>query len=255
MWPWPGIVPGSSLTRVREGAVLSSESPPAWRYAAIRDRLTSERLGSYLAAAGGDLDLAFALYEWNMEASAGALTTTGIVEVVVRNAIDEHLRERTKTAGVAWLDQVPLDAQGRRDITKARERATRHGREAEVHGKVFAELSFGFWRYLVASRYLTSLWVPALHRAFPGGPRDLRTRRVDVEARLQQLMFLRNRAAHHEPIHRRDLRRDHDWAVQLVGWIDDDCAAWLAAKSPLPDLVARRPPLPASPNLTGASPA
>jgi hypothetical protein len=234
---------------------LSSEQPPRWRHAALRDRLTAERLGSYVAAADGDLVAAFALYEWNMRASAGVLTTTGIVEVIVRNAMDQQLRgwATARRRASTWLDLAPLDEQGRRDIAKARQRATRQGYEPEVHGKVIAELNFGFWRYLAASRYLTSLWVPALHQAFPRGPRDLRTRRKEVERRLQQLMFVRNRAAHHEPIHRRDLMRDHDWAVELLSWIDDDCAAWLEAQSPIPDLSDRQPQRPALPSDDHAS--
>lgn len=224
---------------------MSSERQPIWRYAALRDRLTAERLGSYLAAADGDLALAFSLYEWNMRVSAGVLTTTGIVEVIVRNAMDQQLRAwaGAKKPGSTWLDLAPLDDQGRSDVTKARQRATRHGADAEVHGKVIAELNFGFWRYLAASRYLTSLWVPALHRAFPRGPRELRTRRGEAERRLQQLMFVRNRAAHHEPIHRRNLMRDHDRAVELVSWIDEDCAAWLVEQSPIPHLYGLRPDL------------
>lgn len=52
---------------------------------------------------------------------------------------------------------------------KACDRATRRGREVEVHGTVIAELSFGFWRYLVASRYLTALWIPGARAAIPHG--------------------------------------------------------------------------------------
>ena len=48
-----------------------SASPGEWDYAVIRDRVTAERLGSYLAATGGDLERAFQLYEWNIRASAG----------------------------------------------------------------------------------------------------------------------------------------------------------------------------------------
>ncbi|MCG7415770.1 hypothetical protein MHK74_14600 [Microbacterium aurum] len=40
---------------------------------------------------------------------------------------------------------------------------------AERLARVIAELSRGFWRYLVESRYLTSLWVPSTHAAFAHG--------------------------------------------------------------------------------------
>jgi hypothetical protein len=107
-----------------------------------------------------------------------------------------------------------------------------------------AELSLGFWRYLLSTHYLTSLWVPALHAAFPGGPADLRVRRRHVERHLDRLHFLRNRVAHHEPVHRRDLLADHRAAVELVGWVCPDSSAWLAARSTVEEAVGSRPPRP-----------
>jgi hypothetical protein len=47
---------------------------------------------------------------------------------------------------------------------------------------------------------------------------------------LQRLAFLRNPAAHHQPIHRRDLNRDLASAIEPTGWICPDAAAWVAAK-------------------------
>ncbi|MGL5930116.1 MAG: hypothetical protein ACRCY8_14385, partial [Dermatophilaceae bacterium] len=121
--------------------------------------------------------------------------------------------------------------------------ATRRGRDPEVHGKVIAGLSFGFWRFLVATRYLTTLWIPALHNAFPYGQGDSRTRRVEVERLIRDLATVRNRAAHHEPIYRRDLRRDHSAALRLTGWVDPAAALWVRAMSDLPSLAAARPRL------------
>jgi hypothetical protein len=142
-------------------------------------------------------------------------------------------------AAGTWLNRVPLDGRGRADIVKARERATGYGRFPEMHGQVVAELSLGFWRYLVAQRYLTSLWIPALHGAFPGGPNELRTRRRQVERHLAALMLVRNRAAHHEPIHGRDLLVDHETAVEVAGWVHPAAGAWFASRSTLPEVVAK----------------
>ena len=64
------------------------EQQPSRAYHALSQMLTAERLGSYLRWSGGDLPAAFALYEWNMTASAAVMHTTGMVEVVVRNAMD-----------------------------------------------------------------------------------------------------------------------------------------------------------------------
>lgn len=219
---------------------------PGWDYAVVRDRLSVERLGPYLAATDQDLTAAFVLYEWNITASASVLATVAMAEVVVRNAMDAQLRgwATARRRGQSWLDAAPLDAQGRADVVKARSYAHRTHRSGGPlpHGKVVAELNLGFWRYLAASRYLTDLWIPALHDAFPAGHAQQRRRRVEVEDRLQRLLVVRNRAAHHEPIFRRDLSRDLDSAVELVGWICAHSAAWIVARSTVDEILAAKPP-------------
>lgn len=106
---------------------------------------------------------------------------------------------------------------------------------------MIAELPLGFWRYLVESRYLTAFWIPATHRAFPAGNPDLRSRQRDVAFRMQQLNFIRNRAAHHEPIHSRDLGRDLQSALDLAEWISPAAASWVAATTSLPSIISSRP--------------
>jgi len=224
---------------------MSSDRVPAarpWSVEVIRDLLTQDRLGSYLSSCNQDLVRALELYEWNLAASAAVMQTSAMVEVIVRNALDAQLADWSSLRGPElWTDTVPLDQRGQGDIAKAVDRATDFDRMARNHGKVVAELNFGFWRYLTASRYHASLWVPALHRAFPSGDKDLRVRRCDVERHLSDLMLVRNRAAHHEPIHRRNLMSDLDAAVELATWIHSDAGMWVRVTSAIPAAVATRP--------------
>jgi len=209
---------------------------------ALVQLLTAERLRSYLRVADGDQERALALYDWNTAATGAVSELVGMVEVLVRNALDAQLTSWAKTTGAdCWFDAVPLDRQGKADIVKARDRATERGREAEKHGKVIAELSFGFWRYMTGQKYLASLWAPALHQAFPLGPRDIRKRRVLVEQAMISLHTVRNRAAHHEPIHRRDLLRDYNSAVRLASYISRDAAAWVQSQARLPAVINTKP--------------
>lgn len=224
---------------------MSTASGPfeADMYSQLLPLVTAERLGSYLRASGGDVSDAFALYEWNMRAAASLMELTSMVEVLARNALDRELRDwaHRRRAGASWLDVTPLDRQGAADVQKARDRATRRGRRPEVHGRVIAELPLGFWRYLVESRYLTALWIPATHRAFPAGDPDLRSRQKDVAFRMQQLNFIRNRAAHHEPIHARDLSRDLQFALDLAAWISPTAKSWVNTTSSLPSIISSKP--------------
>ena len=215
--------------------------------------LSPERLRTYLDAVDGDHDDALALYEWNLLAGGSSTRSTGLVEVVVRNAMDAALQAWAdrQHGGTDWLDVVVaprrgagplLDRHGRDDVRKARRRAERGGR-SYTHGHVVAELSPGFWRYLPAKRYLTSLWVPALRHAFPQASPDVRRARADVEKRLEDLLFLRNRAAHHEPLFRRDLVEDRRRALELLGWVDPEAERWLRRVGDLHVVHAVRPDL------------
>ncbi len=210
-------------------------------YERLQELLSAERLGSYLMVCQGDLDAAFALYEWNIDASASALSLAAMAEVVVRNALDAQLRAWATDRGEAdWLSRAPVDARARADIHKARERASRGGREV-THGHVVAELNLGFWRYLVSKRYYTALWVPNLRHAFPRTAAPAAEHRRRVESDLDQLLYLRNRATHHEPIHRRDLKADLDRAIALLSCIDPEAARWCRHRESLSAVLARKP--------------
>ncbi|MGB3303350.1 MAG: hypothetical protein WBA38_04550 [Gordonia sp. (in: high G+C Gram-positive bacteria)] len=204
--------------------------------------LTAVRLRSYLDAARGDIAAALRLYDWNIMASAAVMATVAMVEVVTRNAMDTQLVDWARHRGDdSWFEIIPIEARGLEDLDRAQRSVENRGVSTEYHDQVVAELTIGFWRYLVAQRYLTSLWVPALHKAFPSGYRDIRERRRGVERHLTTLAFVRNRAAHHEPIHRRDLRADLRAAVELATWVHVDAGDWVARRSPLEAVAARRP--------------
>lgn len=203
--------------------------------------ISPERLGSYERAMG-TAQGGVALYEWNLAVSAALFETLGAAEVILRNAFHRQLAERHSARGGAgpWYDSPRLDRKGQQDILTAKARATGFGRKPELPGKVVAELSFGFWRYLVAKRYQAVIW-PALQNAFPNHPADGRPPRIDVEDRMQRIHVLRNRIAHHEPVFRRDLAHDHDDILTLVGWVSKAGRDWVASLSRVDKLIALRP--------------
>ena len=212
--------------------------------ASVSALLSAERFLPYLVSASGDEYEAISLYHWNSRANAEIMHLTGMIEVFVRNAIDTQLARWARRRGDhSWFDSVPLDAKGIADLARARVRARQISHPKVVHGRVIAELSFGFWRYLVTPRYQASLWAPAIRRAFPGGNPDMARRRIEVDSHLGSLLLLRNRAAHHEPNHRRNLLDDHHNAVELASWIDPAAAAWITDQSMIPEIFAAKPTL------------
>lgn len=215
----------------------------------IAARITSQRLSPYLRATSGSLEAAIRLYDWNIAASAALHEDLARFEVIFRNALDEQLIRYGSIQGwqQPWYLQPGLFP-GKRtrralaDIKKARERATRRWQQPEVHGKVVAELNFGFWRFLCDNSYLTSMWVPALSAAFPQhrSPANPFQVRSDVAHLVQGLNFLRNRIAHHEPIHQRNLRADHEDLLRITGWICEHCHEWLSSSSRTPLVIAAK---------------
>jgi hypothetical protein len=211
--------------------------------ATLERRLSPERFAPYRAGADGDPARALRRYERNTELSAAFWAVLSDLEIVVRNAMHESLSAWSVSVHgrpdwYADRDGIFSD-QTARDIRAARRRArSAPGRagQAESAGRIVAELPLGFWRYLLSSRYERSLWLPCLRDAFPG-IRGHGMRR-DVHDAMRDLHVLRNRIAHHEPIHNRPLSELHAVALTTAGWICPTTRGWIAARSRVPALLA-----------------
>ena len=191
---------------------------------AVTAALSQDRLEAYKRSAGGGLDDAIKLYEWNLTVSGAFFEALGVVKVALRNALSTQLERLHDGRHGHWYDDPTglLRPEARRDIHTALSRLEGRKRPA-TPGRVVAELTFGFWKYLLAKTYESTLWTPALRHAFP----NLRpqTRRTAYRT-VNRLHALRNRIAHHEPIHRRDLQADTQAIDCLLSWIDADLRDW-----------------------------
>lgn len=207
----------------------------------LRRRLSGERLSGYLEASDGDLKAAIALYEWNGAVSAALFEVLGDVEVIVRNALHDALSAwhvRTAREG-EWYDNAHglLAPQADADVAAARVRLAKR-RRPQSPGAVIAELNFGFWRYLLTKQYSTTLW-PAMGRAaFP----HIDHRRPQVLwARMSRLHDLRNRIAHHEPIHWRHIDRDLTDCLMVIRAVCPVSEAWSRDRARVLQVLDVRP--------------
>jgi hypothetical protein len=136
--------------------------------------LSPARLAKYRAAAGGDLQRALELYEWNAKLSAALMRDLGHVEIGLRNAYAEVIEHYwsgtpnhwTRSAAALFRpvyrvrDGEPVDI-NRLQRMQLDEACARVGPEGPP-GKVIAELTFGFWRFLSSSAHEDGLGaVPA----------------------------------------------------------------------------------------------
>lgn len=72
-----------------------------------------------------------------------------------------------------------------------------------------------------------STWA-AMSNAFPSHPSyPAATFGAEVQQRVERLNVLRNRVAHYEPIHRRNVRSDVIGLSDVTGWICRDSEAWM----------------------------
>ncbi len=207
--------------------IIAAVTAAAQTNITVVEAISQPRMAAYQAHCGGDRDHALELYAWNAQVSAAFWETLGYLEVILRNALVTQLQQRhhlKRNPGHSWLDDLrrELDQRARDDIATARGRVHTKGK-APSDGQTIAELGFGFWRYLLASRYATTLW-PDLASAFPNAPSRSRT---TIEAPVKALHVFRNRLAHHEPVWNKHLvARQHDIHTVLDA-IDPVLKAWV----------------------------
>ena len=186
---------------------------------ALEASISRERLGRYLAASEGRLDLALSLYEHNSRISEAFYSPLQSLEICFRNRLCAQLVARY---GPDWPTngRPPLAADAKTAIE-----AILSGFQGATPrlGDIVARLHFGFWVGLLGKRYDQTLWREALHKAFRAGAS---VRRVAVHSRFNALRRFRNRIAHHEPIFDRDVFCIHAEIIEAIGWMCPDTAAW-----------------------------
>jgi hypothetical protein len=211
---------------------MSSE--PDW----VREALSVPRFTPYLEKASKDSANAIQLYWWNVDVSAAFYLALHCLELALRNAVHRQLSLRYGQDD--WWAVAPLHGGGPRMVSEAQKKLATRAREKPrpvTSDDMVAQLSLGFWVSLISRTYDRTLWVPALHRAFPfyRGPRGV------VHGDLQTMLLFRNRIMHHEPIHHRHLQADHETLHRLVGYLSPGLLLELKSYDGVPAALARRP--------------
>jgi hypothetical protein len=200
---------------------------PAW--------LSPERSAQYESAAGGDLDLASRLYEWDARAAAALFEIIRHFEVLLRNAIVKQLtidgQPSAALPGSPWV-------QGAKQIQEIESRLKRRGK-AITAGRVYSGLSFGFWQAMFGIGY-EELWRHSLKNVFHNSRAD----RSVIAAYLESLNQLRNRVAHHGSLIELDVTVEAQKIVRLASWIDADAAKWIKGIERVSEISSQRPIIP-----------
>jgi hypothetical protein len=214
----------------------------------VWNALSEPRMAPYLTITSSQHH-ALQLYAWNAKTASSAFEMVGHLEVLLRNAIDECLREHFREAerGIPWFF-LPLA--GGEHVSKAlsdvRSRLQEQERSSARHGirqstrdsrhQIVAGMSFGFWSGMLGPKY-EELWRACIHRAFPHSS----GKRSDVSAALERVRKFRNRLAHHDSMLNVDVPFEVRHILQVARYIDAEAAAWIEECTAVMSTYAKRP--------------
>lgn len=203
----------------------------------IEEALSSERFAPYLTQCSNDFDTACELYIWNMAVSGAFLPWLNMVEIILRNRI--HIALSTVHGNQwAWehgfISTLPnprnsFNPRHELSVISNKYKATRKT------GKVIADLNFAFWQQMLKKNQLHTLWNKHLYITFPNldASKTVDANRQTLYDHLEQIRKLRNRIAHHEPIHTRNLTDDLDSILFVIGAAySQDFIDWLKRSLP-----------------------
>jgi hypothetical protein len=170
--------------------------------------VSKPRLSKYLQKSKSNLKEALLLYHWNSQLSQALYLPLQSWEIALRNKLNEFLCYKY---GSNW----PYETRALRNLTSkdAKRLQDTIGRQivdrkgvAPTTNQIVADLSAGFWVSQLGKSYTIPYgWHHNLkHRVFTNDPSMTRE---DASAICDDLLDLRNRVAHHEPIFQRPLDR------------------------------------------------
>ena len=173
-------------------------------YSDFEIAFSKPRIGRFLLAAKGDQEKALRLYKQNIQISQTLFGLLSIFEVTLRNKIDQYYRNYFKDND--WLknncDEAGIFSHpsflkfGFETRTKILTTYTLLGKRY-THDRLVAELSFGFWSYMLAPVQFIA-GGQGLHKIYIFRPKGTTQKLIFNE--LDEIRSLRNRIAQNEPL-------------------------------------------------------
>ncbi|WP_099206770.1 Abi family protein [Xanthomonas citri] len=199
--------------------------------------LSEERYAPYMRRSGYKPDLAFQLYLYNARLAKSFLFPLHVVEIVLRNAIDEiftqHFTDR-------WPQDPGLTAiltpESKASLDKAIARSSR-ARPNWNKGDVIANLTFDFWSNLFRPEYDRPLWQTNMRQLLPNSTLN----RAAFQSIVSRINQLRNRIAHHEPILNENSAQRLKEILDVVSFRSSIAKGWLKDHSTVYQVLKTAP--------------
>jgi len=187
------------------------------------DILSPDRFSTYLGWAEGDAPTAERLYSYNIQLSADFYASLHMLEVALRNKVDEAL---TQAHGTGWMNSTTVLVEAYQQGCVAQAQATLlRDKKAVTHSQMVAELNFGFWSSVFGPSS-NHLW-GTLRPIFQTNS----LKRAIISQKLRDLRRLRNRIAHYEPILAQRIAALHQDILTMTAWMSVDASAWITTHS------------------------
>lgn len=183
--------------------------------------VSQERFEPYRKRYSSDLERGFLLYQANIQISQSFYSSLSILEVTLRNAINDSFQVYFKHE--QWYKQFPFEL--KQQIEEVENRLLKSKKPVTID-RIIAELNFGFWTILFNRKYARYFWKPLL-KAFPKLPNDCRKRTI-VSAKLNHIRTFRNRIYHYEPIiwDIREIVNKRKDIYEVLKWIEPETERW-----------------------------
>ena len=165
-------------------------------YEKYEKALSVPRIGKYKIACNGDKNKALILYRYNIKLCQKFYGILGVLEVVLRNAINEHYKELLQDDN--WLitqSQNGFLVNYQDAVLKEKNKLIHNHKY--THDKLVASLSLGVWTFLFSKNCYKDSGKTLL-QIFPNKTHGLNQK--NIYADLDRIRLFRNRIAHHEPL-------------------------------------------------------
>jgi Abi-like protein len=209
--------------------------------AEFRTSISVPRFTPYTRATS-NFNQALALYAWNLQLAAALMYSLHMFEVCLRNRLSAYL---TIKYGANWpfsgtaLRQMTGNDRRRLTLAIADLQSSYRGRAPTVD-EITAHLSLGFWVSFLTRSYSVPLgWHgPGLRVMYPNDPAIDQPTAYRIA---NNLRVLRNRIAHHEPVHHLPVAQLYSDLDRLLAAMCVGSRSFVRAGSSVTSILAQRP--------------
>ena len=231
----------------REAEIILTSLPDARKRTYLR---IAEEHGTRAVPLGV---MAARLYVWNGYLSAVVERTTGEIEVLLRNFIDQRFGEwncrASKEGKREWLlapegilaNLVSPKSSGKKPLREYANLETVNG--VPTHDDYVAGLTFGNWVHLLPKGHAgpknirVQLWEEAL------APSLYRPNRISFQKHAMRAKDMRNRASHRRPLVKelKEVELTHQSCVEIAAKINPEMGRWIREEKWIPRALGECP--------------